>query len=282
MSEMNPWVAGIGAGVSILSNGVNALRSNKFMKEAKSDLKDLVNNPIKPFSVSAPMQAYGTQAMSEAGSPMGFTGAEKNVFESGMDRTANSIYNRAMSVGGGSGSRAVQGLLSAGLLDQTGNFAAKEAMLREERRTKALNRVAGYASGVQGVDNMNVNANINAQSDLNRAIGVQRENIGKFWSSLGGLGGNAFGYGLMTGAFKGKPVTSSFDVNSVKPGTVNWMPGDETTDLPGSFSSEVNDPMADDFGSFGAPNPFAVKKNGIFDDGFLSPKVRYAYSTLRK
>lgn len=260
MSEMNPWVAGIGAGVSILSNGVNALRSNKFMKEAKSELDNLVKNPIKPFSVSAPMQAYGTQAMSEAGSPMGFTGAEKNVFESGMDRTANSIYNRAMSVGGGSGSRAVQGLLSAGLLDQTGNFAAKEAMLREERRTKALNRVAGYASGVQGIDNMNVNANINAQSDLNRAIGVQRENIGKFWSSLGGLGGNAFGYGVMTGAFKDKGT-----------GENPFSTGAQFFDYTPTGDKEVPVTFNDIFSNGEAPQ-----------DGFLSPKVRYAQSTLGK
>jgi hypothetical protein len=241
MAEINPWVTGIGAGVSILGNGINALRSNKFMNEAKSELSNLVKNPIKPFSVSAPMQSYGTQAMSEAATPMGFSGAEKSSFDSGMGRTANSIYEKAMSIGGGSGSRAIQGILSAGLLDQTGNFAAKDAMLREERRQKAINRVAGYASGVQNIDNMNVNANINAQSDLNRSIGINRENIGKFWGNLGGLGGMAFGYGMMGGfggdkTTPGEIETGDTTFNQIDPRRMDKIP---TNYDPTSFGKNV-------------------------------------------
>lgn len=264
MADINPWMTGIGAGVSILGNGINALRSNKFMKEAKSELSNLVKNPIKPFSVSAPMQSYGTQAMSEAATPMGFSGAEKSSFDSGLGRTANSIYERSMSIGGGSGSRAIQGILSAGLLDQTGNFAAKDAMLREERRQKALNRVAGYASGVQNIDNMNVNANINAQSDLNRSIGIQRENIGKFWGNLGGLGGMAAGYGMM-GGFGGDKTTPG-DIETGET-SMQEIEGRRTSSIPTNF-----DPMA-----FGRNVP---KIKFPSEYGYLSPKVNYAFSTL--
>jgi hypothetical protein len=35
-----------------------------------------------------------------------------------------------------------------------------------------------------------------AQRDLNAAIGAQRENIGRAWSSIGNLGSMAAGYGL--------------------------------------------------------------------------------------
>ena len=192
---MLPLIIG-GAILSAGMQGLNMYRSNKFMEEAQRGLEDLQKNPIKPYSVSGVAQQLGTQAIGEMGSPMGYTGAERNVFKNQLSNQFNTAYNRAINVSGGVGSRAAQGILSAASLNAASEFAAREAALREQRRQAAMSRVGAYAGQVQAIDNANVQANMMAQRDLNAAIGAQRENIGRAWSSIGNLGSMAVGYGL--------------------------------------------------------------------------------------
>jgi hypothetical protein len=190
-----PLIIG-GAILSAGMQGLNMYRSNKFMEEAQRGLEDLQKNPIKPYSVSGVAQQLGTQAIGEMGSPMGYTGAERNVFQNQLANQFNTTYNRALNLSGGSGARAAQGILAASSLSAANEFAAREAALREQRRQAAMGRVGAYAGQVQAIDNANVQANIMAQRDLNAAIGAQRENIGRAWSSIGNLGSMAVGYGL--------------------------------------------------------------------------------------
>jgi hypothetical protein len=192
---MLPLIIG-GAILSAGMQGLNMYRSNKFMEEAQRGLEDLRKNPIKPYSVSGVAQQLGTQAIGEMGSPMGYTGAERNVFQNQLSNQFNTTYNRALNLSGGSGARAAQGILAASSLSAASDFAAREAALREQRRQAAMGRVGAYAGQVQAIDNANVQANIMAQRDLNAAIGAQRENIGRAWSSIGNLGSMAAGYGL--------------------------------------------------------------------------------------
>lgn len=192
---MLPLIIG-GAILSAGMQGLNMYRSNKFMEEAQRGLEDLQKNPIKPYSVSGVAQQLGTQAIGEMGSPMGYTGAERNVFQNQLANQFNTTYNRALNLSGGSGARAAQGILAASSLSAANEFAAREAALREQRRQAAMGRVGAYAGQVQAIDNANVQANMMAQRDLNAAIGAQRENIGRAWSSIGNLGSMAVGYGL--------------------------------------------------------------------------------------
>lgn len=192
---MLPLIIG-GAILSAGMQGLNMYRSNKFMEEAQRGLEDLQKNPIKPYSVSGVAQQLGTQAIGEMGSPMGYTGAERNVFRNQLANQFNTAYNRSINLSGGVGARAAQGILSAANLGAATEFASREAALREQRRQAAMSRVGAYAGQVQAIDNANVQANMMAQRDLNAAIGAQRENIGRAWSSIGNLGSMAVGYGL--------------------------------------------------------------------------------------
>jgi hypothetical protein len=205
----------IGGLVSAGMQGLNMYRSSKFMEEAQRGLEDLQKNPIKPYSVSGVAQQLGTQAIGEMGSPMGYTGAERNVFQNQLANQFNTTYNRALNLSGGSGARAAQGILAASSLSAANEFAAREAALREQRRQAAMGRVGAYAGQVQAIDNANVQANMMAQRDLNAAIGAQRENIGRAYSSIGNLGSMAVGYGL----------------NSFSTPTATTTPGAGGTDL---------------------------------------------------
>lgn len=192
---MLPLIIG-GALLSAGMAGINAYRSNKFMEEAQKQLADLEKNPIKPYSVSGVAQQLGTQAIGEMGSPMGYSGAERNLFKNQIGSQFNTAYNQAINLSGGSGARAAQGVLAAARLGSASDFASRDAMMREQRRQAAMGRVGAYAGQVQAIDNANVQANMMAQRDLNAAIGAQRENIGRAWSSLGNLGSMAAGYGM--------------------------------------------------------------------------------------
>lgn len=189
--------------------GLNMYRSNKFMEEAQRGLEDLQKNPIKPYSVSGVAQQLGTQAIGEMGSPMGYTGAERNVFRNQLANQFNTAYNRSINLSGGVGARAAQGILSAANLGAASEFASREAALREQRRQAAMSRVGAYAGQVQAIDNANVQANIMAQRDLNAAIGQQRENIGRAYSSFGNLGSMALGYGLNSFSTPTIPTTTT-------------------------------------------------------------------------
>ena len=147
------------------------------MEEAQRGLEELQKNPIKPYSVSGVAQQLGTQAIGEMGSPMGYTGAERNVFKNQLANKFNTAYNRSINLSGGVGSRAALGILSAANLGAASDFAAREAALREQRRQSAIAGVRSYAGQVQAVDNANVQANMMAQRDLNAAICAQRDNI---------------------------------------------------------------------------------------------------------
>ena len=125
---------------------------------------------------------------------------------------AVAVVQKALS--GGVGARAAQGILSAANLGAATEFASREAALREQRRQAAMSRVGAYAGQVQAIDNANVQANIMAQRDLNAAIGQQRENIGRAYSSFGNLGSMALGYGLNSFSTPTTPTTTT------TPGTV--------------------------------------------------------------
>jgi len=105
---MNPSI--IGAPLQLIGAGVNAYRSNKFMKEAQGQLENLVDNPIKPYTAGSQLVNYSAQARNEAAAPQGLTPAEVADYQANQARTEAAQFANAQKVGGG---RGLLGILNA-------------------------------------------------------------------------------------------------------------------------------------------------------------------------
>lgn len=176
--------------------GYNIINSELEKRKAERGLSALEKNPIKPFGVDPVLQSYYSQALEETRNPRGYSSAERFNFNQGLARQNNTLYNNAVGLSGGNLSRAVRGSLNTAGFNAQNQFAANDAGIRRNNRQSAFSRL-GFATGqMQGISNMNVNANIQAQNQYGAAIAQQKRNYNQALMAPVNLALTAGGYML--------------------------------------------------------------------------------------
>jgi len=186
-----------GLGMQAIGTGINLYRSDKFLNEAQSQLRDLENNPIEPYKASTQLNTAYAGARAGAAAPKGMSMEDVNRFMINQSRNENTALANANKMGGGRGNLAI---LNAGLSGMSSDLASKSAAIAQQNRLADSSRVASLSGTYQSLSNMNVNANMQAQQAYGNAIRQQRQNISNAWSSLANMGGMMAGYGMMKGS----------------------------------------------------------------------------------
>jgi len=192
-----------GLGMQAIGTGANLYRSDKFLKEAQSQLRDLENNPIEPYKASTQLNTAYAGARAGAAAPKGMSMEDVNRFMINQSRNENTALANANKMGGGRGNLAI---LNTGLSGMSSDLASKSAAIAQQNRLADSSRAASLSGTYQSLSNMNVNANMQAQQAYGNAIRQQRQNISNAWSSLANMGGMMAGYGMMKGSPAKKEV----------------------------------------------------------------------------
>lgn len=227
---MNPALVAAGFATQALGTGINMYRSNKLMKDAERQLRELENNPIEPYKATSQLRTAYAGARAGASSPRGMSMEDVNRFMINQARNENTALVNAGKMGyGGRGNLSI---LNAGLSGMSADLASKSAMIQQQNRQADLSRLQGLSSTFQSLANMNANANMQAQQAYGNAIRQQRQNMSNAWSGLANMGGMLGSYGLFAtaGGKKNPVIPSNTEAPSVESSVsgatqlgTNWM-----------------------------------------------------------
>ena len=207
-------------GLGTASKAAGAVGSYFQQRKAQKQLDALGREALPMYSVNPAVARIYSGALGEVASPEGYTGAERNAFRQNIASGLNTQAANARSMGGGSMSRAISGVLSGNQLNQYNQFAAQDAALARQNRNAAFSRLMGAANTMQGVSNQNTgmlaNRRLRQEELLGQAIASQRAYRTNALNSIGSDLTTAGTYGLMSeGGFKGRPSYRS-TLNRVK------------------------------------------------------------------
>ena len=196
--------AGIGAGLNLY----NMYNASQREAEARSEANKLAQIPVPKYTPNSRLLGYYEQSVKDVASPMGYTGAETNRFNSRLAQILNAQKYNAEQLGGGSISRAIGGLNSAQSLNALNDFTANDANLRRTNRNMGLSRMGATINQLQNLDNMNTQVDLNRRLMKEQALGEAiRSNRDLVSNSIGNLGSDLIGFGLTsmlpTGGVKG-------------------------------------------------------------------------------
>jgi hypothetical protein len=152
------------------------------------------------YSVNPAIARLYSGAVGEVARPEGYSGAERGMFQQNLARGLNTQAANARSMGGGSMSRAISGVLAGNQLNQLNQFAAQDAGLARQNRNAAYSRLMGAANTMQGIGNQNTsmlaNRRLRQEEMLGQAIASQRAYRTNALNSLGSDLTTAGTYGL--------------------------------------------------------------------------------------
>lgn len=194
-------------GIGALSKGAGAVSSYFQQRKAQRQLDALGRQPLPMYSVNPAVARLYSGAVGEVARPEGFTGAERGMFQQNLARGLNTQAYNARSMGGGSMSRAIGGVLAGNQLNQLNQFAAQDAGMARQNRNAAYSRLIGAANTMQGIGNQNTsmlaNRRLRQEEMLGNAIASQRAYRTNALNSLGSDLTTAGTYGLMGDGFGG-------------------------------------------------------------------------------
>lgn len=185
------------AGAGLVSKGYGAYEANKREKEANKQLAELAKKPYEKFKVNPLVQRYTQMGLRDIQSPQGFTGAEAAQFQQRIAAGQEAARRNALSLGGSSVSRAVQGSLGAANLAAQNQFAAQNAALARSQRNLGFSRFMQGAGVAQGVDQMNTQQELQRRMMLEQALGAaSRQAADQQRAMIQGMGSDLFGAGV--------------------------------------------------------------------------------------
>jgi len=195
-------------GLGTASKAAGAVGSYFQQRKAQKQLDALGRQPLPMYSVNPAVARIYSGALGEVASPEGYTGAERNAFRQNIASGLNTQAANARSMGGGSMSRAISGVLSGNQLNQYNQFAAQDAALARQNRNAAFSRLMGAANTMQGISNQNTgmlaNRRLRQEELLGQAIASQRAYRTNALNSIGSDLTTAGTYGIMSeGGFGG-------------------------------------------------------------------------------
>ena len=186
----------VGAG----AKGYNMFQANKREKQALKQLDQLRNTPYARYSVNPLVKRYTDLGLRDFQNPQGFTGAETAAFKQNLAAQNAALAANAMNVGGGSVGRAVTGLNNINTINALNQFAGQGAGLARAARNLGMSRYMQGAGVAQGIDNMNIQNELNRRMMLEQAFGAAaRQNRDIVSRGIEGLGTDLMGAGLNLG-----------------------------------------------------------------------------------
>ena len=195
------------AGIGAVAKGAGAVNSYFQQRKAQRQLDALGREALPMYSVNPAIARLYSGALGEVARPEGYSGAERGMFQQNLARGLNTQAANARSMGGGSMSRAISGVLAGNQLNQLNQFAAQDAGLARQNRNAAYSRLMGAANTMQGIGNQNTsmlaNRRLRQEELLGQAIASQRAYRTNALNSLGSDLTTAGTYGLMGGGFGG-------------------------------------------------------------------------------
>ena len=205
-TNMDPISLGL-MGIGAVAKGAGAVNSYFQQRKAQRQLDELGRQPLPMYSVNPAIARLYSGAVGEVARPEGYSGAERGMFQQNLARGLNTQAYNARSMGGGSLSRAIGGVLAGNQLNQYNQFAAQDAGLARQNRNAAYSRLIGAANTMQGIGNQNTsmlaNRRLRQEEMLGNAIASQRGYRTNALNSLGSDLTTAGTYGLMGDGFGG-------------------------------------------------------------------------------
>jgi len=196
---MDPISLGL-MGIGAVAKGAGAVNSYFQQRKAQRQLDELGRQPLPMYSVNPAIARLYSGAVGEVARPEGYSGAERGMFQQNLARGLNTQAYNARSMGGGSMSRAISGVLAGNQLNQYNQFAAQDAGLARQNRNAAYSRLIGAANTMQGIGNQNTsmlaNRRLRQEELLGQAIASQRAYRTNALNSIGSDLTTAGTYGL--------------------------------------------------------------------------------------
>jgi hypothetical protein len=187
-------------GIGAVAKGAGAVDSYFQQRKAQRQLDALGREALPMYSVNPAIARLYSGAVGEVARPEGYSGAERGMFQQNLARGLNTQAYNARSMGGGSMSRAISGVLAGNQLNQLNQFAAQDAGLARQNRNAAYSRLMGAANTMQGIGNQNTsmlaNRRLRQEEMLGQAIASQRAYRTNALNSLGSDLTTAGTYGL--------------------------------------------------------------------------------------
>jgi hypothetical protein len=197
--NMDPISLGL-MGIGAVAKGAGAVGSYFQQRKAQRQLDELGRQPLPMYSVNPAIARLYSGAVGEVARPEGYSGAERGMFQQNLARGLNTQAANARSMGGGSMSRAISGVLAGNQLNQLNQFAAQDAGLARQNRNAAYSRLMGAANTMQGIGNQNTsmlaNRRLRQEEMLGQAIASQRAYRTNTLNNLGSDLTTAGTYGL--------------------------------------------------------------------------------------
>ena len=203
-SGMKLGLAGMGIGLGL--KGIGMISSGIQQNRLQRQLRALGRQPIPQYAVNPAIARIYSGALGDISNPQGYSGAERASFQQNIGRGLNTQAYNARSMGGGSMSRAISGVLSGNQLNQYNQFAAQDAGLARQNRNAAYSRLMGAANTMQSIGNQNTSAALNRRLRQEELLGQGISSQRAYRNNLlGGIGSDlttSGTYGLM-GEFDG-------------------------------------------------------------------------------
>ena len=201
-------------GLGAVAKGAGAVGSYFQQRKAQRQLDELGRQPLPMYSVNPAIARLYSGAVGEVARPEGYSGAERGMFQQNLARGLNTQAYNARSMGGGSMSRAISGVLAGNQLNQLNQFAAQDAGLARQNRNAAYSRLMGAANTMQGIGNQNTsmlaNRRLRQEEMLGQAIASQRAYRTNALNSLGSDLTTAGTYGLYGGMGGRRKLSQEF------------------------------------------------------------------------
>lgn len=205
------------AGAGLATKAYGAYEANKREKEANKQLAELAKKPYEKFKVNPLVQRYTQMGLRDIQSPQGFTGAEAAQFQQRIAAGQEAARRNALSLGGSSVSRAVQGSLGSANLAAQNQFAAQNAGLARSQRNLGFSRFMQGAGVAQGIDQMNTQQELQRRMMLEQAYGTaSRQAADQQRAMIQGMGSDLFGAGVGLAANEFAYSKDPFGMNANK------------------------------------------------------------------
>ena len=262
--------------VGVGAKGYNMFQANKREKEALKQLDQLRNTPYARYSVNPLVRRYTELGLRDFQQPQGFTGAETAAFRQQLAAQNAALAANAMSAGGGSVGRAVTGLNNINTINALNQFAGQGAALARSARNLGMSRYMQGAGVAQGIDNMNIQNELNRRMMLEQALGAAaRQNRDIVSRGIEGLGTDLLGAGLNIGLNElYTNPNASFFGNKSKGGDIGGSSA-SNLNIP-KFGTSLSDESKKALGIPTYKNPYAFSTYGTpkspASGNFYSPR----------
>lgn len=188
------------AAIGAIGKGINYFNARKAEKEAQSALEAEEQIPYQQYAATGQLNQYYSDALNNTINPQGLTGGEKTTFQTGVDRTINTMASNASRGSGGNLSRYIMGALNPSVISANNQLVAQDAGIRRANQSSAYGRLGTAVNAFQGIKDRNTANEIQRKMMREQYLGQAVLQNKAFQSNtLDSISSDLLGGGLMLG-----------------------------------------------------------------------------------